>query len=887
MGLPPYTGPFKVGVLDLEIPVRKPRSFCSNVVEPGVLNKPAKKARKQAEKANKQAKADRQAKDKEHSTQQAGTSSTGTASSATGTSSRVCAASEDQRCDDDCCQEARDESEGADDPWSPWSTGSKTCTLHLETVLFTIYYPALPMPEDEVKRYPRAAWLGRPVHAGVRALLQYIGQYGIFALPASPAVLALVNARLPARVGPPLADPEELHRNAHPERDGTDRADTGNFGKRPPQFPVVIFSHGLAGNRLSYSQYCGELASKGVIVAAIEHRDGSGVSSIVRGEEAPDKAEQGGWHMPHIIGHRSSGRMKASVPYFTFETIGLQSFATEPSEREVDLRKDQIEMRHAEIEETFWVLNEINAGRGYEIVQRSTRNLGTKLAGHAASTRNSKLPTDSLIKAERPLKDWEGKLDLEFPTLCGHSFGGATVIEMMRRENPYPIAIVLDPWVEPVGDPSKQEDEVKGRLSKPIYVLNSESFTVWEEHFEKLKRICLDARKTSGRGWLLTLTGSKHTDFSDYPFLLPKIFRSTVGPRQTIEVFSTATYKQMGLSRQRQREQEDRPGYKVDRQGSLRNVPERDQSKARTRATLSPLALTGSNEQVVSPTSLEGSAASGTSCLSGLENRGKELTRETVVQSPTCDAEQIGDRHEAVDARVNAKAQAATPGIERSTLAKDLPASPSSAPTKTECSHQELQEECKQDTAQAGPQARDTVRERHQQASLNAIAAGDDSSMLQRDFITDIRYLEMIDADHDVQQVHEELEEVAERLKNKNLECRIDRFQLTLFLLLSLFDTFALPLPTLLLAQSETRPRSLMGESSSINWTLLTRQTEQTSVSVDALKDLDWIAVIYARSVCHDVRMPPLSGLLGYVHCDVGVWLIRWYQWEPGIEMNG
>ncbi|KAJ9477028.1 1-alkyl-2-acetylglycerophosphocholine esterase [Pseudozyma hubeiensis] len=770
MGLPPYSGPFKVGVLDLEIPVRKPRSFCSNVVEPGVLNKPAKKARKQAEKANKQAKADRQAKGKERRTQQAGTSSIGTASSATGTSARVDAASEDQRFDDEGCQEA-EESEGADNPWSPWSTGSKTSTLHLETVLFTIYYPASPMSEDEVKRYPRAAWLGRPIHAGVHALFQYIGQYGIFALPASPAVLALVNARLPARVGPPLADPEEVHRNAHPGRDGTDRADSGNFGKRPPQFPVVIFSHGLAGNRLSYSQYCGELASKGVIVAAIEHRDGSGVSSIVRGEEAPDKAEQRGWHMPHIIGHKSSGRMKASVPYFTFETIGLQSFATDPSEREVDLRRDQIEMRHAEIEETFWVLNEINAGRGYEIVQRSTRNLGTKLAGHAASTRNSKLPANSLIKAERPLADWEGKLDLEFPTLCGHSFGGATVIETMRRENPYPIAIVLDPWVEPVRDPSKQEDEVKGRLCKPIYVLNSESFTVWEEHFEKLKRICLDARKTSGRGWLLTLTGSKHTDFSDYPFLLPKIFRSTVGPRQTIEVFSTATYKQMGLSRQRRREQEDRPGYKVDRQGSLRDVPQLDRSMASTKGTSSHCVLTGTNEQVVSPTNLEGGATSGTSCLSGLENRGKELTCETLVQSPTCDAEQIGDRHEAVDARVNAQKEAVTPESQQPTLAKDLPTSQSSAPTKTEHSHQDLQQECKQDTAQAGQRAREMVSERHRQASLNAMAAGD-NSMLQKGFITDIRYLEMIDADHDVQQVHEELEEVAERLKNKKTRPR-------------------------------------------------------------------------------------------------------------------
>ena len=802
MGPPPYSGPFKVGALDLEIPVRQPRSFCNNVVDPGVLNMPARKARKWAKKQNQEAKQSRQDKQREEANQKQ-TSHTSTsvnrpepqASNSTGstpsansdqTASTQATTAEGEQNQDDADHDENEDEEASS--WSPWTSGSKTCTLHLETVLFTIYYPTLPMTEAEEKRYPKAAWLGRPVHAGVEALFRYVGQYGVFAIPASPAVVTLVRAHMPARVGPPLADPEELRRQAHPDRQGTDRAKTGNFGKRPPQFPVVIFSHGLAGNRLSYSQYCGELASQGIIVAAIEHRDGSGVSSIVRGEEAPDKAEQGGFHMPHILGHKSSGRMKASVPYFTFEKIGLHSFAQDPSEREVNLRHDQIAMRHAEIEETFYVLNEINRGRGYEIVQRSTRNLGTKLAGHAASAANRRLPENSLLRAERPLEDWKGKLDLEFPTLCGHSFGGATVIEMMRKPNPYPIAIVLDPWVEPVRDPAKEEDQVKGAIAKPIYVLNSESFTVWEEHFDKLKRICLDARKTSGRGWLLTLTGSKHTDFSDYPFLLPKMFRSTVGPSQTIEVFSKATYMQMGLSRQRIREQEDGPGYKLDRQGSLSDEPTNSQAPSLAQrasqpsASCSPTSMVGEETTPTNGTGQDGApcASPAADCQSGLGQRGNGEASETMVHSPTVfPSEERDGRHKAVDAHISAHTEAyeetAKPAFEGCGSRNAETESRPQASTSADCSCQELREESRGDSAAAGQEARDMVGARHRQAS----SAPANENQHGKDFISDVRYLDMIDADQDVQQVHKQLEGIADRYANKSKYRGLNRFRIT------------------------------------------------------------------------------------------------------------
>ena len=47
--------------------------------------------------------------------------------------------------------------------------------------------------------------------------------------------------------------------------------------------PVVIFSHGVAGNRVLYSHHLCRLASLGFLVVAIEHSDGLGTATRLAG----------------------------------------------------------------------------------------------------------------------------------------------------------------------------------------------------------------------------------------------------------------------------------------------------------------------------------------------------------------------------------------------------------------------------------------------------------------------------------------------------------------------------------------------------------------------------------------------------------------------------
>ncbi|KAF2758747.1 hypothetical protein EJ05DRAFT_485839 [Pseudovirgaria hyperparasitica] len=414
--------------------------------------------------------------------------------------------------------------------------------LKLDTILMTVYYPSIigtgsgPDPSGR-KHWSRATWLSRPRVRMAKGYGDFAG-LGTAAVPFFTATT--MYTKLPAFRNPPLAKHWTPHSNARHEgwKVKNEVSEPPEGYPHEPVFPLMMFSHGLGGTRTCYSSVCGEFASHGFVVCAIEHRDGSAPRTFVNRTKESRDQEKNGKSEPNGMAHRAGTGVnraelkKEKVGYDMIDYIWPKGnpYDTSPSnDQGVDtqLRQDQIKFRMAEIEEAYWVLSELEKGDGEMIAQRNLRrkgNVGSSSRGLEGINWN----------------EWKGRFDIKDVTMVGHSFGAATTIEILRNRtkmNWVSQGIILDIWGAPLG-PSAEDPE--HRINAPLLGVNSEAFMYWQQNFDTVQKLCQEAKDQDAPTWLLTVRGTVHISQSDFAILFPHILavllKMTVNPRRALDL---------------------------------------------------------------------------------------------------------------------------------------------------------------------------------------------------------------------------------------------------------------------------------------------------------------------------------------------------------------
>ncbi|KAE8449661.1 hypothetical protein EG329_007991 [Mollisiaceae sp. DMI_Dod_QoI] len=381
----------------------------------------------------------------------------------------------------------------------------------ISTVQYRVFYPCEPDSKGRTVN-----WLPAPQREHVSAYTRFLG------------------------AGSMLAEfisffPRHLHSIAIPVRKNAEilKPTTANG-----RWPVMIFSHGLGGNRNAYSYLVGSIASHGVIVIAPEHRDGSAPISYIR--DVPSN---------NSLSEKSSAR-KAK------RTVDYTRYSHTPSPEVEAGRNAQLKIR-------LWELGLIHNS----ILKL---DLGEQL--------------NNLNTSSTSLESFKNVMDVHSPgkiTFAGHSFGAATVVQFIKsvyyspqnhtapseyevlfspssrspllsQITPQTPLILLDIWCLPLRASSTRWlwdlplpcYAPSGPGGSALLAVESQAFYNWRVHLKATKRLLSPDPSSSNYGFsteeskkwsepnFFYAASSAHLSQSDFGLLFPRLTKHVFGSQE-------------------------------------------------------------------------------------------------------------------------------------------------------------------------------------------------------------------------------------------------------------------------------------------------------------------------------------------------------------------
>ncbi|XP_014662114.1 PREDICTED: platelet-activating factor acetylhydrolase-like isoform X1 [Priapulus caudatus] len=231
------------------------------------------------------------------------------------------------------------------------------------------------------------------------------------------------------------------------------------------KFPVVIFSHGLGGNRTTYSYLCMDLASHGFVVAALEHRDQSAGATYFYNKHNMSQVDDSDDEAPLVM-----------------EEEWLPYYRPTKEDDEFEIRSDQNIIRANEVKKAYDLLRDLNLGR--HILNQCDPSFSTA--------------------------QFADVLDMQSGCgVMGHSFGAATIIKAMAEDKRFRVGVALDAWMFPLAE------ECYEHVDQPLLFINSEEFQ-WKENV--LKILKLDTGNEDRK--MITIRGTVHQSVSDFSLMI-------------------------------------------------------------------------------------------------------------------------------------------------------------------------------------------------------------------------------------------------------------------------------------------------------------------------------------------------------------------------------